>query len=90
MQYSQRNPPKEEAWGGVEKGAEKGVENLSANEKTIYTLIEKNPSISKGSMAKTGNLTKKTVEYNLEKLKAKGFIMRIGPARGGHWEVVDG
>jgi ATP-dependent DNA helicase RecG len=76
--------------GGVEKGVEKGVENLSANEKKIYTLIEKNPSISKGSMAKKGNLTKKTVEYNLEKLKARGFIKRIGPARGGHWKVVVG
>ena len=41
-------------------------------------------------MAKTGNLTKKTVEYNLEKLKMKGFIKRIGPAKGGHWKVVDG
>ena len=39
-------------------------------------------------MTKTGNLTKKTVEYNLEKLKAKGFIKRIGPAKGGHWKVV--
>jgi len=41
-------------------------------------------------MAKTGNLTKKTVEYNLEKLNAKEFIKRIGPDRGGRWEVVDG
>ena len=76
--------------GIAEKGVEKGVENLSAIEIAIYTLIENNPSISKDSMAKTGNLTKKTVEYNLEKLKAKGFIKRIGPDRGGHWEVVDG
>lgn len=87
---SSKESAKRRGVGGVEKGVEKGVENLSANEKKIYTLIEKNPSISKGSMAKTGNLTKKTVEYNLEKLKAKGFIKRIGPAKGGHWEVVDG
>jgi len=70
------------------KGVEKGVENLSVNEKTIYGLIRKNPSISKEAMAAEGNLTKKTVEYNLMKLKVKGLIRRIGPDKGGHWEVV--
>ncbi len=73
---------------GVEKGIERGAENLSVNEKTIYGLIRKNPSISKEAMAAEGNLTKKTVEYNLMKLKVKGLIKRIGPDRGGYWEVV--
>jgi len=73
---------------GAEKGVEKGAENLSVNEKTIYGLIRKNPSISKEAMAAEGNLTKKTVEYNLMKLKVKGLIRRIGPDKGGHWEVV--
>ena len=73
---------------GVEKGVERGVENLSVNEKTIYGLIRKNPSISKQAMAAEGNLTKKTIEYNLLKLKVKGLIKRIGPDRGGCWEVV--
>ena len=75
---------------GVEKGVERGVKNLSANEKIIYNLIRKNPSISKETMASEGKLTKKTVEYNLTKLKRRATIKRIGPARGGHWKVVDG
>jgi len=28
-----------------------------------------------------------TVENNLEKLKNKGLLRRIGPDKGGYWEV---
>ena len=48
---------------------EEGVEKLSVNEKVIYVLIANNPYISKNEMVSQGSLTKKTVEYNLEKLK---------------------
>ena len=27
-------------------------------------------------------------EENISKLKAKGLIRRVGPAKGGHWEVI--
>jgi ATP-dependent DNA helicase RecG len=37
---------------------------------------------------KTG-LSIRGVEYNLNKLKEEGLIKRIGPAKGGHWEVSD-
>ena len=70
------------------KGVEKGVEKLSANENLIYTLIRNNPYISKIEMMSHGKLTKKTVEYNLEKLKKKGVLKRVGPDKGGYWEVV--
>lgn len=73
---------------GVERVVEKGVERLSANEAIIYALIKNNPYISKNEMMSHGSLTKKTVEYNLEKLKKRGLLKRIGPDKGGYWEVV--
>ncbi len=39
-------------------------------------------------MAITG-LTRRGVEWNPDKLKKSGKIRRIGPDKGGHWEVVD-
>jgi ATP-dependent DNA helicase RecG len=30
------------------------------------------------------------VKYHLNKLKAAGRIRRVGPAKGGHWEVLEG
>ncbi len=70
--------------------AEKGVENLSDNEIIILNLVGKNPVISKEEMMIQGNLTKKTVEYNVDKLKQKGLLKRAGPDKGGHWEILGG
>lgn len=74
------------SWG-VEKGVEKGVENLSANELKIYELIKQNPNISKVEITKQGKLSKKAVDYNIEKLKEKGILKRIGPDKGGYWKI---
>ena len=34
-------------------------------------------------------LTKRGVEWNLSKLKAKGLIRREGGDKGGYWEVLN-
>lgn len=31
----------------------------------------------------------KTIKRDIAKLKALGLLKRIGPAKGGHWEVLD-
>lgn len=36
--------------------------------------------------AATG-LSRRGVEWNLKSLKSRGLIRRVGPSRGGHWEV---
>ena len=33
-------------------------------------------------------ITKKAVEYNIDKLKGKGILKRIGPDRGGYWKII--
>jgi len=30
-----------------------------------------------------------TIMRNIAKLKAQGKLQRIGPAKGGHWEVIE-
>ena len=70
-----------------QKGVEEGVENLSANEGIIYRLIKNNPSISKREITINGRMSKKTVDYNINKLKQKGILRRIGPDKGGYWQV---
>ncbi len=39
-------------------------------------------------MVKKGVLSIKTVEYNIEILKKKGIIKRVGSAKGGRWEII--
>jgi ATP-dependent DNA helicase RecG len=40
-------------------------------------------------MAELIGISRKGVEWQMAKLKAEGLVRRIGPAKGGHWEVVD-
>ena len=65
---------------------EKGVETLSENELKILDMIKENHKITKKEMSK--RLTKKIVEWNIESLKVKSKIKRIGPDKGGYWEIV--
>ncbi len=73
----------------VDRGVEKGVEKLSENEQKIIGLIQEDRSISKAELVEKGGLSKKTVEYNIESLKKKGFLKRIGGAKGGYWGIVE-
>ena len=67
---------------GVEKGVEKSVEK-------IISLIKSNPRITQKEMAKETGLSRRGIEKNISILKKEGKINRIGPAKGGHWEVID-
>ena len=34
-------------------------------------------------------VNEKTIKRDITKLKEKGILKRIGPDKGGHWEIVD-
>jgi ATP-dependent DNA helicase RecG len=40
-------------------------------------------------LAEILEITVKGVEWNIKKLKEKGIVRRIGPAKGGYWKVVE-
>ena len=47
---------------------------------------------SKTSISEMHIVTDRTsggVEWNLRKLKSEGIIKRVGPAKGGHWEIIE-
>jgi len=54
----------------------------------IIALIKENPLITIPELAEKIGLTVKGVEWNIKKLKEKGKLKRIGPAKGGYWEVI--
>jgi ATP-dependent DNA helicase RecG len=61
-------------------------------EKTVEKILQAIGEHSKTRISEmhivTG-LTRRGVEWNLRKLKSEGIIKRVGPAKGGHWEVID-
>jgi len=54
----------------------------------IIELLKVDPEISASTIAAKLNISKRAVEKQLAKLKINGKIRRIGPAKGGYWEIV--
>lgn len=46
-----------------------------------------NGNMTTVTLAEALGISKKAVEKHLSKLKSEGVISRIGPDKGGHWEV---
>lgn len=70
----------------VEKTVERTVEKTVEK---ILELIRENKKITQNDLSKRTGLTRRGVEWNLAKLKEKELIKRIGPPRGGYWEILD-
>ena len=54
----------------------------------ILDVLAKNPCATRADLASATGLSQDGVKWNLNKLKKSGKIRRIGPDRGGHWEVM--
>ena len=65
----------------TEKSSEKSSEK-------ILILMKSNPAISAKEIAKELNMTSRSVEKNIKTLRDKGILRRVGPDKGGHWEVL--
>ena len=52
-------------------------------------LIAADPSITTAELANRLGITAKGIEWQIGKLKQMGVLERIGPAKGGHWKVVE-
>ena len=68
----------------VEKVGSKLVEN----QLKIILLILEDEKITKNKMSEILNISDTAVDKNILKLKNLGIIKRVGPAKGGHWEVI--
>ena len=61
---------------------------MSPNQKSILELIAKDPMISAQQLAQIVGISSRKIEENIAKLKRRERLKRIGPDKGGHWEVV--
>ena len=67
-------------------------EREKTREKTrekILALIIANPSITTAELANRVGITTKGIEWQIGRLRKKGILERTGPAKGGHWKVVE-
>ena len=75
--------------GGQKKVTEKVTERVTENQKKILDSISTNKHITVPEIAKKVKISERKIKENIKKLKEKNLLKRIGPDKGGHWEVVE-
>jgi len=61
---------------------------LTKKQQNVLEAIEKNPGISRDKLSQFLGINQSAVQRHIQRLKSLGFLNRIGPDKGGHWEVV--
>ena len=56
-------------------------------EKILYFITHHSKITIQELAYKTG-LSIKGVEWQIQKLKKAGYLKRVGPAKGGHWQII--
>ncbi len=54
----------------------------------ILLLISENSKITKKEMSEVIGISTTAIDKNIDKLKSLGVLKRIGPDKGGYWEIV--
>ncbi len=64
-------------------------EKLGENEIKILESISSNPDVTIKQLSEALQISTTAVENNIKKLKEKNLLKRVGPPKGGHWEIIE-
>ncbi len=63
--------------------------SLSSAQRGILKFLRENPTASRRMISEAiSGITADGIKYNLARLQEIGCLRRVGPDKGGHWEVV--
>lgn len=71
-----------------EKSVKNGEKKMKSREK-IIALLSQNNTLSAVALAERIGITPKAVEKHIARMKIDGVLKRIGPDKGGYWQVVE-
>ena len=69
----------------VEETVDETVEETVEN---ILKAMKENPKVTAKELRKKTGLSRRGVEYQIDKLKKEDVIERIGPTKGGYWKLL--
>lgn len=70
----------------LEESSEKGSEKSSEK---ILSLVRIESTLSAREIALRLSITPRAVEKQIARLRKDGRLKRVGPAKGGHWHVLE-
>jgi len=65
------------------------TENVTDNQSLIQQYIIERTEISTRELSEKVGISQRKIKENIARLKALGFLKRIGSAKGGYWEVIE-
>jgi ATP-dependent DNA helicase RecG len=65
------------------------IEGLPDNERKILEQMRRNPKVTADALAKMLGITSRNIKRNIDKLKKKGLLRRVGSRKAGHWEALE-
>lgn len=66
---------------GTQKSTQKSIQK-------IIELISENPYLTTQEMADSLGIIRRAVAKHIKTLQEQNIIRRVGPRKGGHWEIV--
>ena len=73
----------------IQKTTQKTIQKTIQKQQKILSILKKNPGASQQEIAKIlGNISSNGVKYHLRKMRDSGLIRRVGPDKGGLWEII--
>lgn len=76
----------------LEGGQEGGQKTAKGGQKTreqILHYLTNHPAASRKELSEQIGIAQSAVQKHLKTLQAQGCLLRVGPDKGGHWEVVN-
>ena len=64
------------------------VEKLPTTQGNIVRHMAQKPSISARELAEKLSIAPRNIQVHIKKLQEQGIIRRVGPDKGGHWEII--
>ena len=71
-----------------EKLPERLPENLSELQGIIMTNMLQKPRITYAQLVNITGKSREAIRKNIKSLKRAGIVKRIGPDKGGHWQII--
>jgi len=75
----------------LQSDLEKDLQNrfgLTDNQLKIFVAVRQNRAVTQQRLSELIGITSKNIRLNMKKLKEKGLLKRIGPDKGGYWQIM--
>jgi len=61
---------------------------LTDNQLKILVAVRRDRTVTQQRLSELVGITSKNIRLNMKKLKEKGLLKRIGPDKGGYWQIM--